>query len=110
MLIKNSLGCAIILGWLLTPSPIVAQSQTDADKIELLQRQTELLEKQLKALQQELKQTKKRTEKVEAAVAVEAPFQTVVAPSYTPSFYETKSAAGKLLPSVAGVKVTLGGY
>lgn len=106
---QNSLACAIVVGWLLTPSPAAAQPQTDADKIERLQRQTELLEKQLKALQQEIKQTKKKAEKAEKVEAVEA-VQTIVTPSYTPSAYEAKPAATRPLPSVPGVKVTLGGY
>ena len=52
------LSCAIVVGWLLTCTPVAAQSQADDDKLELLQRRTEVLERELKALRQEIKKTK----------------------------------------------------
>ena len=104
-------GCAIIVSWLLTLSPAMAQ-QPDSEKIERLEPQTELLQKQLKALQQELKETKKKTEKVEAVQAVYAATPSPATPgSYeTKTSYEPKTAETKPLPSLAGVRVTLGGY
>ena len=55
---------------LLALQPALAES--DAQKIEQLQRQTDLLEKQLKALKDEIAQTRKKAEKVESAQAVYA--------------------------------------
>ena len=55
------LGSAVIAGWLLTTSPAAAQPQSDAEKMERLERQVDLLQKQLKAVQDEIKATKKKT-------------------------------------------------
>ena len=109
------LSCAIVVGWLLTCTPVAAQSQTDDDKLELLQRRTEMLERELKALRQEIKKTKKDAEKVEKIEKVDpaqAVFQTTVKSSHTQTSYEIRpeAAPSKPLPSVAGVKVTLGGF
>jgi len=60
------LGCAVGAGWLLTNSPAAAQAQSDAEKMERLERQVDLLQKQLKAVQDEIKATKKKNEKAEA--------------------------------------------
>ena len=107
------LAFAIVTGGLLTPGPGAAQPQSDAEKMERLERQVELLQKQLKAVQDEIKVTKKKAEKVEAAQAVHA---TTPKPAPPPTSYETKTSyepktnEAKYLPSLAGVKITLGGY
>jgi hypothetical protein len=116
--IQRTLGCAIVAGWLLTPGPAAAQPQSDAEKMERLERQVELLQKQLKAVQDEIKLSKKRAEKaaVEQAVYVAtpppAPPTTYEARSSfeTKSSYEPKTLGSKPLPSLAGVTVTLGGF
>jgi predicted RNase H-like nuclease (RuvC/YqgF family) len=60
-------GGALLTTWLLTLGPSTAQSPSDAEKIERLERQTELLQKQLlhqneriEALQQEIRRTRKK--------------------------------------------------
>jgi hypothetical protein len=55
-------GSALVTSVLLASDPVAAQSQSDADKIERLERQVNLLQKQLTALQGEIRQTKKKTE------------------------------------------------
>src|ERR1700682_6366834 len=55
-------GGALVTSVLLASDPVAAQSPSDADKIERLERQGTLLNKQLTALQGEIRQTKKRTE------------------------------------------------
>jgi hypothetical protein len=60
------LGFGGVLGWLLMTSPAAAQAQSDAEKMERLERQVDLLQKQLKAVQGEIKATKKKTEKAQA--------------------------------------------
>src|SRR5215471_21300317 len=109
------LGSAVIAGWLLTTSPAASQPQSDAEKMERLERQVDLLQKQLKAVQDEIKATKKKTEKA-GARAAPALYATTPQPTPPPiSFetktsYEPKSLETKRFPSLAGVRVTLGGY
>jgi hypothetical protein len=104
------LSCAIVVGWLLTPTPAIAQSQTDDDRLERLQRRTELLEKELKELRQEIKQTKKKAEKVEKIEPPAEAFRTTVESSHAPTSYQTGRTSTKSLPSVQGVKLTFGGF
>jgi hypothetical protein len=115
MIAKLNLLLCAAFAWLLMCTPVAAQSQTDDDKLELLQRRTEMLERELKALRQEIKKTKKDAEKVEKVEKVDpaqAVFQTTVESSHTQTSYEIRpdAAPSKPLPSVAGVKVTLGGF
>src|SRR6516225_7743787 len=77
------LGCGAVLGWLLTTSPAAAQAQSDAEKMERLERQVELLQKQLKAVQDEIKATKKKTEKAQAK-AIPAVNAATPSPAPTP--------------------------
>jgi len=66
---KWGLMCGALVGAsFLALDPAAAQSVSDSEKIERLQRATEQLQKQLKTLQDEIAQTKKQTEKVEAKV------------------------------------------
>src|ERR1700738_320636 len=53
-------GGALVTSVLLASDPTAAQSPSDADKIERLERQVDLLQKQLTALQGEIRQTKKK--------------------------------------------------
>jgi len=111
----RSLACAVVGGFLLTTSPAVAQPQLDAEKMERLERQVELLQKQLKAVQDEIKATKKKAEKAETK-AVPAVNAATPMPAPTPISFETKTSyepkelGTRPLPSLAGVRVTLGGY
>ena len=111
----RSLACAVVGGFLLTTSPAVAQPQPDAEKMERLERQVELLQKQLKAVQDEIKATKKKAEKAETkAVPVVNAATPMPAPTpisfETKTSYEPKELGTRPLPSLAGVRVTLGGY
>jgi hypothetical protein len=112
---RRLLGCAVVGGWLLSTSPAVAQAQSDAEKMERLERQVELLQKQLKAVQDEIKESKKKTQKA-AAKAVPVVNAATPKPTPTPISFETKTSyepkpfEKKPLPSLAGVRVTLGGY
>lgn len=61
MLAKQWLrGCAVIAGSLLTHGLALAQTQSDADKMERLERQVELLQKQLKSVQDERSRRQER--------------------------------------------------
>jgi hypothetical protein len=73
---QGLMGGALVAGCLLTPNSVSAQSSSDAEKLEQLQRQTELLQKQLdrqnaliRELQQEVSRTRKKSEKKETEVA-----------------------------------------
>jgi type II secretory pathway pseudopilin PulG len=85
---------ALLGGSLLATVPAAAQSTTDTDKLERLQRQTEQLQNQIKALQAEIAQTKRKTEKVEAVQAS----------------YAAQPLATKAPKWSDKVKVTLGGF
>jgi len=73
---QKLMACTALLSvWLFLPATAGAQSASEAQKIEKLERQTELLQKQsellqrqLKEVQEELARTRKKTEKVEAKV------------------------------------------
>jgi hypothetical protein len=72
--------------------------------------------RELKALRQEIKKTKKdadkaeKVDKVEKSEPVQGAVQTTVESSHALTSYETGIAPTKPMPSVAGVKVTLGGF
>jgi hypothetical protein len=110
---QKLMACTALLGvWLLLPATAGAQSASDAQKIEKLERQTELLQKQsellqrqLKEVQEELARTRRKTEKVEAKVEA------------APARYSAPSPASALVtkgppppPPPERVKVTLGGF
>jgi hypothetical protein len=63
---------ALLGAWLLVPAVATAQA-SDTDKIQRLERQTELLQQQLRELKEEIAQTRRKTNKVEAAQASAAP-------------------------------------
>jgi hypothetical protein len=109
------LGCGVGASWLLTISPTAAQPQSDAEKMERLERQVDLLQKQLKAVKDEIRATKKKTGKAETkgvpAVDAATPRLAPTPISFeTKTSYEPKAFETKPLPSLAGVRVTLGGY
>ena len=69
-------GGALLASCLLTWDSVAAQSPSETEKIERLERQTELLQKQLNSqndlireLQQEVARTKKKSEKKETVLA-----------------------------------------
>jgi hypothetical protein len=108
---QKLMACTALLGaWLLLPPTAGAQSASDAQKIEKLERQTELLQKQsellqrqLKEVQEELARTRKKTEKVEAKVEAaparySAPAGAVITKGPPPP------------PPPERAKVTLGGF
>jgi hypothetical protein len=73
---QSLMGGALVAGCLLTWDSVAAQSLSDSEKIERLERQTELLREQLgrqndliTALQQEVARTKKKSEKKETELA-----------------------------------------
>src|SRR6516164_580329 len=108
---QKLMACTALLGvWLFLPATAGAQSASDAQKIEKLERQTELLQKQsellqrqLKEVQEELARTRKKTEKVEAKVEA-APARY----SAPPPAMVTKGPPPP--PPPERVKVTLGGF
>jgi hypothetical protein len=102
---QKLMACTALLGaWLLFPAAAGAQSVSDAQKIEKLERQTELLQQQLKEIQQELARTRRQTERVEAKVE-SAPARYSAPP---PSGGYTKGPLPP--PPPERVKVTLGGF
>jgi hypothetical protein len=112
MIAKLNLPLCAALASLLMCAPVAAQSQTDDDRLERLQRRTEMLERELKALRQEIKKTKKveKVDQVDKSEPAQGAVQTTVESSHTLTSYETGVAPAKPMPSVAGVKVTLGGF
>jgi hypothetical protein len=110
---QNLMACSAILSvWLAVPAIASAQSMSDTDKIqklerqtELLQKQSELLQRQLKEMKEELARTRKQTEKVEAKVAAAPAGHTPSAPASAAAPMITKGPA-----PVEKVKVTLGGF
>jgi len=100
---KWGLMCGALVGAsFLALDPAAAQSVSDSEKIERLQRATEQLQKQLKTLQDEIAQTKKKTEKVEAKVEA--------APARYPAPPPMVTKGPPPPPPPERVKVTLGGF
>ena len=100
---KWGLMCGALVGAsFLALDPAAAQSVSDSEKIERLQRATEQLQKQLKTLQDEIAQTKKQTEKVEAKVEA--------APARYPAPPPMVTKGPPPPPPPERVKVTLGGF
>jgi hypothetical protein len=111
---RKLMGCSALLGaWLLVPNTVAAQSISDAEKIQKLERQTELLQKQSELLQRQLKEvkdelarTRTKTEKVEAKVEA--------APANYAARVAGERATAPIVkappPAEEKVKVTLGGF
>jgi hypothetical protein len=61
------LACSALVGVsLLVPHIAEAQSMSDSEKIQLLERQTELLQKQLKEIKDEIARSRRKSEQIEA--------------------------------------------
>jgi hypothetical protein len=110
---QNLMVSAAVLGaWLLVPASAAAQSMSDSEKIqklerqtELLQTQSELLQKQLKEVKEELARTRKKTENAEAKAEA--------TPVSHASGLRRESAKAPIVKAPAPaekVKVTLGGF
>ena len=87
MVRQGLMGSALVASCLLTWDPVAAQSPSDAEKIERLERQSELLQKQMnrqndliRELQQEIMRSRKKSEKKETEKK-----ETVVAKRSEPS-------------------------
>jgi hypothetical protein len=112
---QNLVACSALLGvWLLVPASAAAQSMSESEKIqklerqtELLQKQSELLQRQLKEVREELARTRKKTEKVEAKVEA-APAAYPAGPPAASAAVITKAPPPP--PPPERVKVTLGGF
>ena len=98
---QNLMACGALLGaWLLLPAVADAQSVSDSEKIQKLERQTDLLERQLRELKDELTRTRKKS-----ADGIEVSAQAVA------SRRDPKSPIVKAPPpKEEKVKVTLGGF
>jgi hypothetical protein len=113
---RNLMGCSALLGaWLLVPATVAAQSISDSEKIqklerqtELLQKQSELLQRQLKEVREELAHTRKKTEKVEAKVEAAPASYPAGPPGGSAGALITKAPPPP--PPPERVKVTLGGF
>jgi hypothetical protein len=109
---RNLMGCSALLGvCFLVPASAAAQSMSDADKIQKLERQTELLQRQSELLQKQLKEVKDelaRSRKTEAK-AQPAPDAAPVAASAAASV-AVLVHKGPLPPPVEKVKLTVGGF
>src|SRR5262245_57190359 len=56
---RNLIACSALVGvWFLVPASAAAQSMSEAEKIQKLERQTELLQRQSELLQKQLKEVK----------------------------------------------------
>jgi hypothetical protein len=100
------MACSALVGMsLLVSGNAEAQSASDGDKIQNLERQTELLQKQLKEIKDELARSRKKA--AEQQQAQQQQYEAVAAEvPVTPGPVKAK-AAPAVLP---GVKVTLGGF
>jgi hypothetical protein len=97
-----------MLGWLVVPCGAEAQSPSNSEKIEKLERQTELLQQQLKALKDELAHTRKKADKVEA---VQTAARTAPAAAPAPPGSDKSPIVKAPAPALTEkVKVTLGGF
>lgn len=95
-----------LMAWMLVPGVAAAQSMSDAEKIERLERQTEILQRQLKELQKEIASTRKKTDKVEAVQA-----RAVVPVAASPSPPDKGPILKSPPPAITDkVKVTVGGF
>jgi hypothetical protein len=127
---QKLMACGAVLGaWLLVPGAAPAQSMSDAEKIQKLERQTELLQKQLqeqselmrrqselmqrqlKEVKDELARARGKPEKVEASSQKVEAKATPAASAARPPVQSAKSPVLKA-PSLPEekVKVTLGGF
>lgn len=127
---QKLMACGAVLGaWLLVPGAAPAQSMSDAEKIQKLERQTELLQKQLqeqselmrrqselmqrqlKEVKDELARARGKPEKVEASSQKVEAKATPAASAARPPVQSAESPVLKApSPPEKKVKVTLGGF
>jgi hypothetical protein len=92
------MACTALVGvWLLAPHAAKAQSTSDSEKIQNLERQTELLQNQLREIKDELVRTRRENEQPSATAAYAADPPRSVAQAKAPA-PEKK------------VKITVGGF
>jgi hypothetical protein len=104
------MACSALVGMsLLVSGNADAQSASDGDKIQNLERQTELLQKQLKEIKDELARSRKKAAEQQPAQQQRAqqPYEAVAAEVPVAPGPVKAKAAPPVLPSV---KVTLGGF
>jgi hypothetical protein len=110
---RELMACSALLGaCLLFPAAATAQSMSDAEKIQKLERQTELLQKQSELLQKQLTEVKDElTRARQKPEKLDASAQSASAPRSTPP-RDAKSPIVKApsAPAEQKVKVTLGGF
>jgi hypothetical protein len=109
---QKRIACGAVLGaWLLMPAAAAAQSMSDSEKIQKLERQTELLQKQSELLQKQLKEVKEELARArQKPEKVEVSGQAVAGPRAAP-LRDAKSPILKAPPPAEEkVKVTLGGF
>jgi hypothetical protein len=109
---QKRIACGAVLGaWLLMPTAAAAQTMSDSDKIQKLERQTELLQKQSELLQKQLKEVKEELARArQKPEKVEVSGQAVAAARAAPP-RDAKSPILKAPPPAEPkVKVTLGGF
>jgi hypothetical protein len=115
------LACSALVGVsLLVPQIAEAQSMSDSDKIQLLERQTELLQKQLKEIKDEIARSRKKSEQIEARRKSDEADTGQIEARRKSEEVDTVSAAIPVAPArpvptkapllPEGVKVTLGGF
>jgi hypothetical protein len=116
------LACSALVGVsLLVPQIAEAQSMSDSEKIQLLERQTELLQKQLKEIKDEIARSRKKSEQSEARRKSDEADTGQIEARRNSEEVDTVSAAIPVAPArpvvqtkapllPEGVKVTLGGF
>src|SRR5262245_38097358 len=117
---RSLMGCSALLGvCLLVPGSAAAQSMSDADKIEKLERQTELLQRQSELLKRQLKEVKDelaRSRKTEAKAQPAPDANPAAAPGAASAAASVAASVpvpvykGPPPPPVQKVKLTVGGF
>src|SRR5262245_14912220 len=115
---RNLMACSALVGvWFLVPASASAQSMSEAEKIqklerqtELLQRQSELLQRQLKEVKEELARSRKTEAKAQRAPAAEPASVAASAAASVAAFVPVPVTKGPPPPPVEKVKLTVGGF
>ena len=109
--LQNLMACSALVGaCLLIPGTAPAQSLSDAEKIQKLERQTELLQKQSELLQRQLKEVKDELARArQKPERMEASAQSVAASPPAPR-RDPKSPIVKAPAAAERIKVTLNGF
>ena len=115
---RNLMACSALVGvCFLLPASAGAQSMSDAEKIqklerqtELLQRQSELLQRQLKEVKEELARTRKTEAKAQPNPAAEPASVAATAAASVAASVPVPLTKGLPPPPVEKVKLTVGGF